>query len=223
MIDINDKTHTAIVIGSIDKIYKQSKVTGILYSNDIYILDSIYKLLSGCSTSITHMQRRSLMTLYNTILNTSKYTCKSIILDQVTLKSKFTQAEYDDCNVIANSQKIYYWQELNTTVVKSTILTNVNEIGYIQTKTSDTIGAFNKGKTISYTNIGLISFAITNTSATDNYRIYDILNNDVTESFTRDYLTNKIVLFVSKNIYSYGELFIKITKSITPLVIESPT
>jgi len=219
MIDINEKTHTSVVIGSLDKIYNQSRVTGVLHSNDVYILDAIYKLLSGCSTSITHIQRRSLISLYNTILNTSKYTCKSIILnqDKVILKSKFTQAEYTDCNTIGNLQKIYYWQEPNIDILLDDIISNVSVNGYLQTKSFDTIPVFEIGKTISYINIGLISFAITNSLETDNYRLYDIMNNDVTDGFTRTYLDNKTILFVSNNIYSYSDMFIKITKSESPL------
>jgi hypothetical protein len=221
MTNINEKTHTAVVIGSLDKIYNQSRVTGILNSGDIYILDGIYKLLSGCSTSINHLQRRSLISLYNTILNTSKYTCKSIILnqDKVLLKSKFTQAECSDCNNTGDSQKVYYWQEPNTTIVRNDIIANVNASGYIQTKTSDTIANFNIGKTINYTSIGIISFAITNSLSNDNYKIYDILNNDITESFTRTYFENKTILFTSNNIYSYGDVFVKLTKSTTALTL----
>ena len=221
MIDINEKTHTSVVIGSLDKIYNQSRVTGVLHSNDVYILDSIYKLLSGCTTSITHTQRRSLISLYNTILNSSKYTCKSIILsqDKVILKSKFTQAEYTDCNTTANLQKIYYWQEPNIDIILDDIIGNVSINGYLQTKSFDTIPVFEIGKTISYTSVGLISFAITNSLETDNYRLYDIMNNDVTETFTYTYLDNKTILFTSNNIYSHGNLFIKLIKSNTPLIV----
>jgi len=221
MIDINEKTHTSVVVGSLDKIYNQSRVTGVLHSNDVYILDSIYKLLSGCTTSITHTQRRSLLSLYNTILNTSKYTCKSIILSQnkVVLKSKFTQAEYTDCNTTANLQKIYYWQEPNIDILLNDIINNVSVNGYLQTKSFDTIPVFEIGKTISYTSIGLISFAITNSLETDNYRLYDIMNNDVTDGFTRTYLNNKTILFVSNNIYSHSDMFIKLKKSTTPFII----
>lgn len=221
MIDINEKTHTSVVIGSLDKIYNQSRVTGILHSNDVYILDAIYKLLSGCTASITHIQRRSLISLYNTILNSSKYTCKSIILsqDKVILKSKFTQAEYTDCNTTANLQKIYYWQEPNISVVENDIINNVSINGYLQSKPFDTIPSFEIGKTISYTSIGLISFAITNSLETDNYRLYDIMNNDVTDGFTRSYLNNKTILFVSNNIYSHSNMFIKLIKSNIALIL----
>lgn len=224
MIDINEKTHTSVVIGSLDKIYNQSRVTGVLHSNDVYILDSIYKLLSGCTTSITHTQRRSLISLYNTILNSSKYTCKSIILnqDKVILKSKFTQAEYTDCNTTANLQKVYYWQEPNIDILLDDIINNVSVNGYLQSKLFDTIPVFEIGKTISYTSIGLISFAITNSLETDNYRLYDIMNNDVTNGFTRTYLDNKTILFVSNNIYTNSDMFIKLKKSISPILSLTP-
>lgn len=222
MIEINEKNHTAIVIGSLDKIYNNSKITGILRSNDVYILEAIYKLLSGCTTSISQLQKRTLISLYNTTLNTSKFACKSSALkvNDYILKSKFTQANYNDCNTMNNLQKVYYWQEFNTLVTESEIIDNVNINGYLQTKLFDTIPVFNIGKTIPFTNIGLISLAITNSLETDNYRIYDILNNDVTESFNRTYLNNKTILFVSNNIYSFGNLFIKLTKS-TPFIISN--
>lgn len=225
MIEINEKNHTAIVIGSLDKIYNNSKITGILRSNDVYILEAIYKLLSGCTTSISHIQKRTLISLYNTTLNTSKFTCKSSVIkvNNYILKSKFTQANYTDCSTISDLQKVYYWQESNTSITETDIINNVNVNGYLQTKLFDTIPVFNIGKTIPFTNIGLISLAITNSLETDNYRIYDILNNDITESFSRTYLNNKTILFISNNIYSYGDLFIKLNKSLIPLTEEIPT
>lgn len=224
MIEINEKNHTAIVIGSLDKIYNNSKITGTLRSNDVYILEAIYKLLGGCTTSISHIQKRTLISLYNTTLNTSKFTCKSSVIkvNDYILKSKFTQANYTDCNTISDLQKVYYWQESNTSITEADIINNVNINGYLQTKLFDTIPVFNVGKTISFTNVGLISLAVTNSLETDNYRIYDILNNDITDSFSRTYLNNKTILFISNNIYSYGDLFIKLNKSLIPLTEEIP-
>lgn len=223
MQQINEKSHYSTIISSLNKEYKQSKIGKTITPNDIYLLDVVYNLLQGCCLELNNIEIKKLLKIYNTVLHTSKIVCNNNYQEvyQVSKKDKFIQAEKTDCNTISNLQKVYYWQEPNIDILLDDIINNVSVNGYLQTKSFDTIPTFEIGKTISYTSIGLISFAITNSLETDNYRIYDIMNNDVTESFTRTYLDNKTILFVSNNIYSYGDLFIKLLKG-EPLILNSP-
>ena len=100
MLGISNNTHVATIISSLNKVYKNAELTGKLYPIDIYVLESIYKLLNGCDTSLSNDQRQLLIALYNTIITTSKTICKSNILEKhiSSFKSKFTQAEIEDCN-----------------------------------------------------------------------------------------------------------------------------
>lgn len=221
MQQINEKSHYSTIISSLNKEYKQSKIGKTITPNDIYLLDVVYNLLQGCCLELNNIEIKKLLKIYNTVLHTSKIVCNNNYQEvyQVSKKDKFIQAEKTDCNTIPNLQKVYYWQEPNIDILLDDIINNVSINGYLQTKLFDTVPVFEIGKTISYTSIGLISFAITNSLETDNYRIYDIMNNDVTETFTRTYLDNKTILFTSTNIYSYGNLFIKLLKSNTPLIV----
>lgn len=215
MIDLNEKSHTSVVIGSLDKIYKQVRMTGKLHATDIYILESIYKLLSGCESSITHYQRRTLLSLYNRVLNTSKYTCQPVILDiyKVEPKSKFVQAEFLDCNNYPNNSKIYYWQEYDYTISNTDLLIDALEPGFTNNKLSTTATVFETGKEIDYTSIGVIGFLINDTVIEDVYKVYDVNNFDITSSFIITFLPEiNSTLIVSTAVYSYGALTFKIKK-----------
>jgi len=212
---LNDKLHTSSIINSLNKAYNQSKLNGKLVTEDIYLLDSIYKLLDGCEMSLNNKQLKNLKELYISILNNSKYICKTPIFKTYYSKEviPFVQAESQDCNNIPKLDLIYYWQE-SLGVLPSTILANIATDQYLQTKPSDLKSKFIEGKDINYTDIGLICFALNDVLVIDNYHIYDDDNDsDVTLGFESFYNTElKTRIFISYNIYSYGLMNFKIKK-----------
>lgn len=213
--NINEKVHITSIIASLDKIYKQSKLNGELNSEDIYILDSIYKLINDCETSLNDFQIKTLTTLYNSIRKSSKFICPVDKYKSYTTTSnnKFIQAEVDDCNTLPIQDLIYYWQE-ELGVTDSEILTKIAQGDYLDTKFSDLKPEFINGKNINYNDIGVICFALNKTLSGDNYFIYDDDNNaDVTGAFKSFY--NSILktrIFISYNIYSHGLMNFKIKK-----------
>lgn len=211
----NEKSHISSIIASLNKAYSQSKLNGQLNTEDIYILDSIYKLLNNCETSLTDKNKNILEKLYRHILYTSKYICKAPVYKSYFSKTinTFVQEETGDCNTLPIQDLIYYWQEpLGITDV--TILENIAEGSYLNTKTSDLKSNFIEGKNINYIDIGLICFALNNISSTDQYFIYDDDNNaNVTEGFESFYNDElKTRIFISYNIYSHGIMNFKIKK-----------
>jgi hypothetical protein len=65
-----------------------------------------------------------------------------------------------------------------------------------------------------YENIGVVSFFILDALETDTYKIYDIMNNDITHMFLRAFIDPlNGILFVSNNIYSISIINIKIKKT----------
>lgn len=134
--DLNQKGHTSVLIGSLEKIYKQLRLTGKLKSTDLYILDAIYKLLNGCDASLTHIQRRELLSLYNDILNSSQTLCQPIILpeDKVSPASNFIQAEALDCNQLP----VHPTTTTTTTIAPSTTTTTTTTINPSTSSTSTT-------------------------------------------------------------------------------------
>lgn len=215
MIYINEKGHTSVMIGSLDKVYKQLRLTGKLKSTDIYILDAIYKLLSGCTTSISNYQRRSLILLYNQVLGSSKYACPAVILpqEQINPKSKFVQAEFLDCNNYPNSDKVYYWQESDYNIRNADLLISVLDPLFTNGKLSSTLPVFSNGILISYENVGVIGFLINNTKLSDVYKVYDANNFDVSTGFNITFIPEiNSTLIVSTNVYSYGDMMFKIKK-----------
>ena len=215
MVEINEKGHTSVIIGSIEKAYKKARLTGKLNSNDPYILEAIYKLLGACYASLSQQNRRTLTSLYNRILTTSKNTCMPTVLVQNKTQPKpvFIQAEFLDCNTSTTSQSIFYWQEASYYTTNSDVVSKINDAGFLSSKPKDTLQVFAAGKTIPYTNIGRICFAITDTKETSTFNILDVLNIDVTAGFTKTFTSSRnTTLFVSTNIYSYGDIKFKINK-----------
>lgn len=215
MLEINEQNNTAVLISSLDRIFNQGKLKGKLNSIDLYILNLTHDLINNCCIELTHDQRKALMDLYRKIYFNSEEICHvtNVQKYQIQPEITFTQAETTDCNQYPKINKIFYWQETNYNAVFDDIKLLIDNTGYLNSKQNDTLLSFEIGKNINYNNIGKICFAIIETLSTDNYRIYDILNNDVTHNFDAYYETvNNCRLFVSKNIYSHGEINFKIKK-----------
>lgn len=211
---VNEKSHTSTVISSLNKIYDQSKIYGELHPKSIYILDAIYKLLSGCETSITNCQRKSLYSLYTKLLYNSKYICPAKpYKPYIMTGSNFIQAETTDCNTLPPIQDlVYYWQE-DLGVTASTIINNIANSNYLETKPVTLKTNFIEGKDINYTNIGLICFALNKSTVSTSYIIYDDNDADVTDGFQSFYNADlETRIFISYNIYSHGIMNFKIKK-----------
>lgn len=216
MIEINEKNHQSALISSLEKVYNTGKLTGRLNSIDIYILNIIYKLLDNCCIELTNTERKILMDMYRNVYFHSEQICNttSIEIYKNTYKTPFFQAESEDCNTYPVADKIYYWQEENYNTTIENILLLADDQNYFLNKPYDSKENFEIGKNIEYNNIGRICFAITESQSTETYKIYDVLNNDVTHTFSRVYIDSiNTILFVSENIYSYNTMFFKIKKT----------
>jgi hypothetical protein len=215
MVEINEKGHVSVIIGSLEKTTRKARLTGKLNSNDPYILEAIYKLLGACYTTLSQPNRRTLTTLYNRILTTSKNTCMPMVLpqDKKSPKSVFIQAEFLDCNTYPVNEKIFYWQEDSYYTTNADVVLKVDDTGFLKSKSSDTFTNFDAGKTIPYTSIGRICFAITDTKTTSTFKILNSLGIDVTSGFTKTFINSiNTTLYVSTNIYSHGDILFKINK-----------
>lgn len=216
MIQINEINHASVIISSLDKIYNIGKISGKLDSIDLYTLNIIYKLLSHCCLNLTHEQNKQLVDIYRNIYFHSKNICHNNSIETYipTHRIPFFQAESVDCNDYPIANKIYYWQEENYNTTINDIFLLVDDQNYFLNKSYDTKESFYIGKNIEYVNIGRICFAITETINTDTYKIYDILNNDVTHTFDKIFIDSiNTILFVSQNIYSHGTMFFKFKKT----------
>lgn len=216
MQQINEKSHYSTLISSLNKEYKKTKLAKTLTPNDIYLLDIVYNLLQGCCLELSDIEIKKLLTVYNNLLFGSKVICNNNYQEtyQMSKKDKFIQAEKTDCNNYpSNTNYIYYWQEDGPSITISEITDRLDDFGFIFSKEKDTKQAFSIGKDISYILVGRISFAIVDSKSTDDYIIYDYLNNNVTEGFTKIYIeSRKLITYVSNNIYANGIMNFKIKK-----------
>ena len=211
MIEITIKNHLGVLIGSIEKIYKRAQLIGKLEIIDIYYLNIIYKLLN--KLELTNDENNQLIDYYNKLSFYSENICPPKVIKkyQTTPKPKFEQAENTDCNTVVLNKSILYWQEVYT-LNNSQITNLVDDTNYLVDKPSDTYENFEIGKNIDYTKVGKIVFLALESDNKD-FVITDVLNNDVTHTFSLTYLPQlNATLFISDNNYAYGNLFFKINK-----------
>lgn len=213
MTEINDKNHISILLSSLNKSYKQAKLKGKLNSIELYIFNIIFKLLNNQYLVLTTEERKCLISLYEKMYINSKNICNNLPIYKTRYVTKFFQAESTDCNNYPKFEKIYYWQEEDIDNRIADVAIVVDDVNYLTNKLNDTEPNFIIGKDIQYNYIGVICFLITDTLTTDVYKIYDILNNDVTNGFDVQYInTMNSTLYVSKNIYSHNLMNLKIKK-----------
>ena len=102
MRQINEKSHYATVISSLNKEYKKTKIGKLITPNDIYLLDVVYNLLQGCCLELSDIEIKKLLKIYNTLLHTSKIICNNNYQEiyQMSKKDKFIQAEKEIKNPV---------------------------------------------------------------------------------------------------------------------------
>lgn len=214
MLDITEKAHVSVMISSLDKSYNNTLVGKPLKSNELYLLNIVFKLLDGCCLELSNNERRILLDLYRSLYFKSEQICPgpTLIKYQITNTPKFIQSESTDCNTYPQSNKIFYWQEDDINTLLSDIEPLIDDTNYLDNKLFDTISNFEKGIEIEYNNVGRICF-LAMESTTTNYEIKDIYNNNITDAF--DIVLIPVInstLFVSKNFYSHGNINFKIKK-----------
>ena len=221
MQQINETSHYSTIISSLNKEYRKTKIGKTISPNDIYLLDVVYNLLQGCCLELSDIEIKKLLKIYNTILHSSKIICNNNYQEvyQMSKKDKFIQAEKTDCNTIPiqpTISKIYYWQEVYT-LNNSQITNLVDDTNYLVDKPSDTYENFEIGKNIDYTKVGKIVFLALESDNRD-FIITDVLNNDVTHTFSLTYLPQlNATLFISDNNYAHGIMFFRFKKLPTEL------
>jgi len=109
---------------------------------------------------------------------------------------------------VSTAKKIYFWQLINISDKIDSVINALSNT-YFQDKESKLLSEFEQGLTVDYSKIGSICFAVANTEEKA-YLIFDILGNNITNSFDIYYdSTLKVYVFVSKNFQSYSSIFFK--------------
>ena len=216
MQQINEKSHYATLISSLNKEYKKTKTGKSINPIDIYLLDIVYNFLYGTNLALSVIEVKKLLKMYNIILHGSRIICNNNYQEvyQMTKKDKFIQAKKTDCNNVPlqpKVSKIYYWQEQNYLTTIDDILLQIPNVGYFTNKLFDTYSNFeNIGKTINYNYLGRLCFYATE-SNNQKFIVTDVLNNDVTDVFDTNYSsTLNNTLFVSKDFYTPSDIFFKL-------------
>lgn len=107
---------------------------------------------------------------------------------------------------------IMYWQ-LSSPGLTISDASEIFTPSFYRNINNDTFEAFEEGKKISFDGVGRLVFAIGVENENDSFKVYDISNNDITNSFDTFYDNEKSVLFyVTKNFQVTPTTNIKIIK-----------
>lgn len=215
MININDEKQTLDTYHSLNKSLVNASIFGKLNNSDVYILNLIYKLLTKCEDSLTESQINNLIILYHDIYYKSNTICKTY--PKINIKNKSTISQFQNSSTFTNtSQTIYYinyWKETDFNLSFEDLKILVENSVYPESKFKNTFENFNNGLNLNLNTIGKICIYIPNTELSEIYKIFDILNNDITDMFDSyfDY-NNQYKIYMSKNIYASSSIFLKIKK-----------
>ena len=108
-----------------------------------------------------------------------------------------------------SSAVVYYWQ-FNNLSEDISFAPNINQ-NFLDLQDFASIQSFNNGYIVSYNKIGRIAFAIKNVSE-NQFKIYDIFGTEITTSVFDTFYdnTNNTQIYISKEYYSYGNIYFKI-------------
>ena len=117
----------------------------------------------------------------------------------------------DILNLFTGSINVFYWQIPDLFQDITNIIPIFNN-SYLVGKTQAPFEEFEQGKTITYSTVGRIAFALQQTDILS-FFLSDALGNDITDEFEKEYFpATKTVLYVSKMPYSNSNIFFKFKK-----------
>lgn len=210
MLAIEQNNHQAVLNSSLDVVFNKARISGKINVINIYILNIIFKLLNTPYIELTVTQKEYLINLYRQVYFESKEICKIKDYNPTiypTIKT-FKQADFTDCNNFEVIENIYYWQNDSLSLITPVIST----LDFFNDKEFDSKLNFQNGKSISFSLIGQINFAIFKSDNSD-FEIKDILGNVINSQFNKIFnSTYNVTIFTSKNIFSHGDINFKIIK-----------
>lgn len=109
--------------------------------------------------------------------------------------------------------KVYHWQYGNT--VQGIANAPSIDLSWLNTNTEEsTLGSFRNGITLPFNQVGRIGIAVQGGSQKD-YKIYDVLGNDITNTVFDFYRNEalKLDIFITKEFVSHSNIFFKLVKA----------
>ena len=114
---------------------------------------------------------------------------------------------------ISRTDRVYIWQAAGYERSIADILSDALDPSFLNNQVFYNYLTFTTGVTYNLINVGRIAFVLSDIPSTDDYRIYDVLNNDVTHTFVRTYDTNtRAAIFISTNIFGFNVIEFSIRK-----------
>jgi hypothetical protein len=119
----------------------------------------------------------------------------------------------DNVVPISRTDKIYIWQAAGYELSIANILIDALNPSFLNNQIFYDYLTFTTGVDFNLTNVGRIAFVLSDIASTDDYRIYDVSNNDVTHSFVRTYDTGtRAAILISNNIFGFNTIRFSIRK-----------
>jgi hypothetical protein len=211
---VNQLNNLSVLVGSINKVISNAATKGVIRVKELYLLNLVYKLIiHQCDQGEVTPLVMKLNSLYYKLLNKYSYLCKAKLEKFYELSNNLnpTFDAYTD-PVAVKEGDIYHWQENGPSMSLEEIKALIT-VSYYEAKEKDTYESFESGKTISYSNVGRIVF-VDSASNTVSYEIKDVLGNEISSMFEiKNVQPEGYTTIISKNIYSFGDVYIKIKRS----------
>lgn len=191
---------------------------GVIRNKELFVLNIIYKILKAdCYIQNKEKETKELLSIYYRIINKYSFLCKSELTRDYYFESEHINKTIEEClkycpeDPVDNS--VYYWQEKlrQTSVDEIELLINGE---YLIDKNKATYEEAVEGVMVNCENVAKIVFVATNTQESE-FIVQDVLGNNITEYFEiRKLIELKAVMICSLKPYSYGQVFLKLKKSL---------
>lgn len=203
-----------------------------IYNNRCFTVQELCKQLLDTSITGNSQTNKALFDYYIAIyylglyyydvvnINTTLLTSEEVEEELIHLKEVYRYKKIVNCirNLgvdinslleetleVPSTTKVAYWQLTNTNDKLAEVLAGLT-LPILDAKPFELYPIFNDGKTITYTNIGRIVFAIY-TTVEQNFIITDTLGNNITDNFEVAYVPSlQCMVYVSKSIITHSTI-----------------
>lgn len=206
MKEISEFQHNQVLVNSLNKMLTAFKLGVDADITDLQILNIIYDLQYSSCMMLPLDDYYRLNKIYYRIIRNNNLICTpdlSNLLYKSNSNFKFYRAHVDDAPIPPESRGIYYSQN-NKTIIE--ILDNLeNLMQGVKIESLDNV-------TVDFDITNLGRFTLVSDIDIRNYKIYDILNNDITSEFAL-HKREDLYVIVSNNIITGSILKLKFIKN----------
>lgn len=208
MREISEQEHQDVLTGSIKKFMKAYKLLGGYVQSNLKVVDIIYRLLYEACGVASLRDKHKLTQLYYKLCREDRLICNPLSKGGLFKSNNFIQFH-------AGKEPIppkpvdpivgYLQADISDSVIS---IKGMIEHSTLPDRMIETVlSELNKGYYFQLDRAGRLTIVWDKEKPI--YSIYDILGNDITSAFDLSVINNNFVI-ISKNFFSYGQIYLKL-------------